>query len=142
MDKARPPGIKSNEEQPSRRDFLFGIAIASTFALPMLASPAGAAVSMLRTGLDPELIQTENEVILVGRGGKGGGRKGGGRGHGRGRGHGKGRGRGHGHRGHHRGHGHRGHHRGHGGRYWRGRWYGWGGPCWLRTPAGWVWICG
>ena len=24
---------------------------------------------------------------------------------------------------------------------WDGGWDGYGGPCWLRTPIGWVWIC-
>jgi hypothetical protein len=35
------------------------------------------------------------------------------------------------------------HWRGHGrGHWYRGRWWGYGeGPCWRRTPVGWVWIC-
>ena len=28
------------------------------------------------------------------------------------------------------------------GHWYRGRWWGYGeGPCWRRTPVGWVWIC-
>ena len=144
-------GVNSEEAGLSRRDFLFGIAIAGAVAVPMLSEPARAAVSMLRSGLDPDLVEAESEVIPVGKRG-GGGRGGhgrGGRGHGRG--HGGGRGRGHG-RGHGGGRGHgRSHSRhwrggsrwhGRGGRWWGGRWYGWGGPCWIwRTPIGWVWTC-
>jgi hypothetical protein len=27
--------------------------------------------------------------------------------------------------------------------YWRGRWYAYGvGECWLRTPIGYMWVCG
>jgi hypothetical protein len=45
--------------------------------------------------------------------------------------------------GHMVGHGHmigHGHMVGHGRRFWHGHWYGYGvGPCWLWTPAGWIW---
>lgn len=48
-------------------------------------------------------------------------------------------GHGHGWGGH--GHGWGGHGWG-GGRYWHGRWWGYGiGPCWRWTPVGWIWIC-
>jgi hypothetical protein len=30
---------------------------------------------------------------------------------------------------------------GHGGRWWHGRYWGYGSPCWRWTPAGWIWIC-
>jgi len=79
-------GVKSEEAGLSRRDFLFGLAIAGAVAVPMLSEPARAAVSMLRSGLDPDLVEAESEVIPVGKRG-GGGRGGhgrGGRGHGRG----------------------------------------------------------
>ena len=68
-------GVDSKEEQLSRRNFLVGIGLASAVALPMLSAPARAAVSMLRTGLDPDLVETESEVIPAGKrgGGKGGG---------------------------------------------------------------------
>ena len=78
------PGNNSNEERPSRRDFLLGIAVASAVALPVLSAPARAAVSMLRTGLDPDLVETESEVIPAGKRGGGGGKGGGGGGKGRG----------------------------------------------------------
>ena len=77
------PGTNPDpEERLSRRDFLFGIAVASAVALPVLSAPARAAVSMLHTGLDPELVKPESEIVRVGRGGGrgGGGRGGGGRG--------------------------------------------------------------
>jgi hypothetical protein len=148
-------GLDSKEEQLSRRNFLLGIGLASAVALPMLSAPARAAVSMLRTGLDPDLVETESEVIPAGkRGGGGKGRGGGGKGrggghhggkhhggkhHGRGGKHHGGKHHGHGH-GH--GHGHHGHRHGHGGRWWHGRWYAWGGPCWTwTTPGGWIWVC-
>jgi len=29
-----------------------------------------------------------------------------------------------------------------GGRFWHGRWWGYGsGPCWSLTPVGYVWVC-
>jgi hypothetical protein len=29
------------------------------------------------------------------------------------------------------------------GHFWHGHYYGYGvGPCWQRTPLGWIWICG
>ena len=68
-------GVKSEEAGLSRRDFLFGIAVAGAVAVPMLSAPARAAVSMLRSGLDPDLLKTESEVIPVrkrGGGGRGG----------------------------------------------------------------------
>ena len=68
------PGNNSNEERPSRRDFLLGIAVASAVAVPVLSAPARAAVSMLRTGLDPDLVETESEVIPAGKRGGGGGK--------------------------------------------------------------------
>ena len=77
------PGTNPDpEERLSRRDFLFGFAVASAVALPVLSAPARAAVSMLHTGLDPELVKPESEIVRVGRGGGrgGGGRGGGGRG--------------------------------------------------------------
>ena len=67
-------GVDSKEEQLSRRNFLLGIGLASAVALPMLSAPARAAVSMLRTGLDPDLVETESEVIPAGKRGGGGGR--------------------------------------------------------------------
>ena len=79
---AKLPGDNSNEERPSRRDFLLGIAVASAVALPVLSAPARAAVSMLRTGLDPDLVETESEVIPAGKGGGGKGKGGGGKGKG------------------------------------------------------------
>jgi hypothetical protein len=156
------PGANPDHEGLSRRNFLLGIAVASAVALPVLSAPARAAVSMLHTGLDPELVKPESEIVRVGRGGggrggggRGGGGRGGGRGHGgHGRGHGghgrghAGRGRGHGGRGHGHGgrghrHGGRGHRHGHGGRWWHGRYWGYGvGSCWRWTPAGYIWICG
>jgi hypothetical protein len=60
-------GVKSEEAGLSRRDFLFGIAIAGAVAVPMLSEPARAAVSMLRSGLDPDLVEGESEVIPVGK---------------------------------------------------------------------------
>lgn len=45
------------------------------------------------------------------------------------------------HGGHWGGHGHWGGGWGRG-RFWHGRWWGYGiGPCWRWTPVGWVWIC-
>ena len=86
---AKLPGDNSNEERPSRRDFLLGIAVASAVALPVLSAPARAAVSMLRTGLDPDLLETESEIIPAGkaavavaRAGRWKGRGGGGKGRG------------------------------------------------------------
>jgi hypothetical protein len=127
-------GLDSKEEQLSRRNFLLGIGLASAVALPMLSAPARAAVSMLRTGLDPDLVETESEVIPAGKRGSGGkGRGGKGRG---------GKHRGGKHHGHGHGHGHHGHRHGHGGRWWHGRWYAWGGPCWAwSSPVGWIWTC-
>jgi hypothetical protein len=30
-----------------------------------------------------------------------------------------------------------------GGRFWHGRWYGYGiGPCWSLSPDGYIWVCG
>jgi hypothetical protein len=143
------------EEKLSRRDLLIGLSVAGAVTLPMLSPPARAAVSMLRTGLDPKLVDIQSELIPAkrGGGGKGGGGKGrGGRGgHKGGGGHGKGghgRSRGHGgsrSRSHSRGHDgrhSRGHRHGGGGRWWRGRWYAWGGPCWQwSSPVGWIWVC-
>jgi hypothetical protein len=35
----------------------------------------------------------------------------------------------------HHAHGHR--------HYWHGQWWDYGvGPCWIRTPVGWIWTCG
>ena len=84
LDADLPGTSPDTEERLSRRDFLFGIAVASAVALPVLSAPARAAVSMLHTGLDPELVKPESEIVRVGRGGGrgGGGRGGGGRGHG------------------------------------------------------------
>ena len=151
---AKLPGDNSNEERPSRRDFLLGIAVASAVAVPVLSAPARAAVSMLRTGLDPDLLETESEIIPAGKGGGGKGKGKGGGGKGRGGKHhgGGGKGKGGGGKGrggkHHggkthggNGHGHHGHRHGHGGRWWNDRWYPWGGECWLLTPNGWIWIC-
>ncbi len=42
------------------------------------------------------------------------------------------------------GHGFRGGGGGHGGRFWHGRYWGYGvGPCWRWNPfmGGWVWVC-
>src|SRR6185295_19237779 len=78
------PGTNPDPEEGrlSRRDFVLGFAVASAVALPVLSAPARAAVSMLHTGLDPELVKPESEIVRVGRGGGrgGGGRGGGGRG--------------------------------------------------------------
>jgi len=68
-----------------------------------------------------------------------------------------GHGHGHGGHGHGHGHGHRYYHHGHyrdwdrgrvnwnapfRGRWWGGRWYGYGeGACWRWTPGGYIWIC-
>jgi hypothetical protein len=123
--------MNSKEMRLSRRDLLLGIAVAGTVALPMLSTPVRAAVSMLRTGLDPDLVETENEIIPVKRGGGGKGR--GGKGHSRGKGRGgsrsgsrsRGRGRGGGHRYYGRGRGRgRRYYGGYGG-YWgcRNPWY-------------------
>ena len=157
-------GVDLKEEQLSRRNFLVGIGLASAVALPMLSAPARAAVSMLRTGLDPDLVETESEVIPAGK--RGGGKVvavavtwrrwqdhgGGGKDHGGGGRHHGGGGRHHGGGGRH--HGPVKHHGacgtvmamdvryGHGGRWWGGRWYGYGGTCWLWTPSGWIWTCG
>lgn len=123
-------GINSKEVRLSRRDFLLGIAVAGTVALPMLSTPARAAVSMLRTGLDPDLVETESEIIPVkrggggkGRGGKGGHSRGKGRGGSRSKGRGGSRGRGRSY------YGSRSRGRGH--RYYGGR-YGVYGSC--RNP--------
>src|SRR5262245_28883519 len=97
-----------------------------------------------------------SDLILVGKkgggggggkhhggGGKhhgGGGKHHGGHGHAHHGGHGHahhGHGHGHVHHGHGHGHAHHGH--GHGGRWWHGRWYGYGvGSCWRWTPTGYV----
>lgn len=29
-----------------------------------------------------------------------------------------------------------------GGRFWNGRWWGYGSSCWAPTPYGWQWVCG
>jgi len=43
------------------------------------------------------------------------------------------------HHGDHHDHGHDGHGHRH---YYHGRWWDYGvGPCWTRTPIGWVWFC-
>jgi hypothetical protein len=137
-----PPVTEPEQTGLSRRHMLFGLLAASAFALPLLSPPAKGAVTMLRTGLDPELFDPESDVITVGRGRGGGGRGGGGRGRGgggRGRG-GGGRGRGGGGRSRHGGGG-RGRSRGrsvhvhvHRGRGPRRRYYGrgsrWYGPSW------------
>ena len=159
LDADLPGTNPDTEERLSRRDFLFGIAVASAVALPVLSAPARAAVTMLHTGLDPELVKPESEIVRVGRGGGrgGGGRGGGGRGGG-GRHYGgggrhygggggrrnygyRGGGRNYGHRNYgHRNYGYRGYR---GGRWYGGRWWGYGvGTCWQWTPAGYVWICG
>ena len=158
------PGTNPDPEEGrlSRRDFLLGFAVASAVALPLLSAPARAAVSMLHTGLDPELVKPESEIVRVGRGGGrggggrgGGGRGGGGRHHGGGGRHYGGGGRHHGGGGGKRNYGHRnyGHrnygyrnygYRGYrGGRWYGGRWWGYGvGTCWRWTPGGYIWICG
>ena len=76
-------GQEIKEGTPSRRDFLLGIVVTSAVALPMFSPPTRAAVSMLHTGLDPNLVESPSEIIPVGKRGGGGGH---GRGHG-GRGH-------------------------------------------------------
>ena len=44
---------------------------------------------------------------------------------------------------HHHHHHHNYHHHDHGRHYYQGRWWDYGvGPCWQRTPIGWIWICG
>ena len=161
MHDTKLPGTNpDHEERLSRRDFLLGIAVASAVALPGLSAPARAAVSMLHTGLDPELVKPESEIVRVGRGG---GRGGGGRGGVAVDGHGGG--------GRHMvaargvtwrsGGGRRNMAIADGGelcigmcivtwlsrfidgRWWRGRYYGYGvGSCWRWTPAGYIWICG
>jgi hypothetical protein len=114
----------------TRRSLLFGLVATGAFALPLLSNSTQAAVSMLRSGIDPDAVQ--GEVIPAGKkGGKGGGgRGGGGRGKGHGGGH-KGRGRGKGHGGGHKGRSHgksrsRVHYYHHYGRrrYGHGRYYG------------------
>jgi hypothetical protein len=137
--------VNSGETGLSRRHFLFGLAAASALAIPILSPPAKAAVSMLRTGLDPELFDPESDVITVGRGGGrgGGGRGGGGRGGGgRGRG-GGGRSRGGGGRSRHGGGG-RGRSRGRSvhvhvnrSRGPRRRYYGGRGSRWYGSSWGW-----
>ena len=72
-------GREIKEATPSRRDFLLGILVTSAVALPMFSPPARAAVSMLHTGLDPNLVESQSEIIPVGK-------RGGGRGHGGGHG--------------------------------------------------------
>jgi hypothetical protein len=49
----------------SRRGLLIGISAAS--AIAALARPAKAAVSMLRTGVDPDQVAAESDVEEVGR---------------------------------------------------------------------------
>jgi hypothetical protein len=44
---------------------------------------------------------------------------------------------------HHHHHNYHDHDSGHGRHYYQGRWWDYGvGPCWQRTPVGWIWICG
>jgi hypothetical protein len=47
----------------SRRGLFLGMFAAGAFALSTMPSPARAAVSMLRTGLDPELVETEGDQL-------------------------------------------------------------------------------
>ena len=92
------------------------------------------------------LMMAATDTSAQARGGGHGGHGGGGHGGGHG-GHGGGHVAGHGgHRGGHvaaRGAHRGGHFAGRGrGHFWHGRWYGYGvGPCWRRTPAGYIWIC-
>ena len=101
-----PAPIDSEETELSRRYFLFGLAAAGALVVPMLSPPAKAAVSMLRSGIDPDAVASEVIPAKKGGGRGGGGRGRGGGGHGRGRGgggHGRGKGHSRGHKG--RGHG-------------------------------------
>ena len=107
----RLDGTHPTEEAPlSRRTLLLGLLATGTFAVPLLSTSTQAAVSMLRSGIDPDAV--ESKIIEAGKkggGGKGGGGRGRGGGHGgghKGRGGGRGHGRGKGHGGGHRGHGH------------------------------------
>ena len=56
-------GQEIKEGTPSRRDFLLGIVVTSAVALPMFSPPARAAVSMLHTGLDPNLVESPSLLI-------------------------------------------------------------------------------
>ncbi len=147
-------------EPLSRRSLLVGLVAGAALSIPILSKPAEAAVSMLRTGVDPSVVEPDD--LEIGRGGRGGGRGRGGRGRG---GRGRGRGRSFGGRGRGRSFGGRGRGRsfargrGHGrGRRWYGgrgrRWYGggwygggWGGGCynpWYRRTYWWrcrgIWL--
>ena len=126
--------------QLSRRALLFGLAAGAALSVPLLSRPADAAVSMLRTGMDPDAIEPDSIEIgkRGGRGGRGRGRGGRGRGRGFGRGRGRGRGRGFsrgfrrgfgGRRGfsHFRGRGFRRGRRWRGGHHWHGHRHWWGG---------------
>ena len=66
-------GQEIKEATPSRRDFLLSIVVTGAVALPMFSPPARAAVSMLHTGLDPNLVESPSEIIPVGKRGGGGG---------------------------------------------------------------------
>jgi hypothetical protein len=101
----------TEEAQVSRRSLLLGLLATGAFAVPLLSTSTQAAVSMLRSGIDPDAVESEitpaGKKGGGGRGGGGKGRGGGGRGGGHGgRGGGKGHGRGKGHGGGYRGHGH------------------------------------
>lgn len=129
------PEVDAEETQVSRRSLLLGLIATGAFALPLLSTSTQAAVSMLRSGIDPDAV--EPEVIPAGKKGGGGRGKGGGggrgRGGGKGRGHGGGHGRGHKGRGHGggRGRGHHHHHHYGRGRYGHRRYYygGYYGGC-------------
>jgi hypothetical protein len=119
----------TEDAQVSRRTLLLGLLATGAFAVPLLSTSTQAAISMLRSGVDPDTV--ESEIIPAGK--KGGGGRGGGGGKGRG-----GGGRGGGHKGHgggHKGRGHGGGHkgrgygksRGHVYRYYGRRRYGYGG---------------
>ena len=133
---------RAKEMRLSRRSLLLGLGAGAIAALPLLSSSTQAAVSMLKAGIDPKLV--EPEIIPAGKkGGKGGGRgkgRGRGKGHGHGKGHGRGR-KGHGHgRGKGRGHHYYGRYRGRrhygGRRYYGGYWGGCYDP-WYRRRYWW-----
>ena len=48
----------------SRRGLFLGMFAAGAFALSTAPNPARAAVSMLRTGIDPELTETEGDPLF------------------------------------------------------------------------------
>ena len=154
--KSEPKTTLAELEPLSRRSLLVGLAAGAALSIPILSKPAEAAVSMLRTGVDPSVVEPDD--FEVGRGGRGrGGRGRGGRGRGRGRSFGgrgrgrrrgfaRGRGRGRGRRWHGHRHWHGGR-RWYGGRGWYGGGWGWGGGCynpWYRRTYWWrcrgIWL--